>query len=81
MKPRALAAFLAVAALVATPSFAVQTNADKCGEPAACGSGAVIPGAQGWAVTWSSSGVDPAVDRAEAVPGAPDHSVFVLHHR
>ena len=68
MKCIGLAAFLG--ALVATPSFAVRPNTDMPGEPVA---------SRGGAVNWSSYGVDPA-GLTGLIPGAPDISVFILHH-
>ncbi len=79
MKRTALAAFLAAAALIAAPSFAAEAHADLCGEPAAPGSANLD--IQGRSVIWKCSGAEPGVDRTETVPGAPDASVFVLHHR
>jgi hypothetical protein len=79
MKRATLATFLATAALIATPSFAAEAHADLCGEPAAPGRADLD--IRGSAAIWKCSGADPAVDRTETVPGAPDASVFVLHHR
>jgi hypothetical protein len=79
MKRTALATFIAAAALIATPSFAAQAHPNRCGEPAASG-GANLD-IQGRSVISSCSGADPDAYRTETAPGAPDASVFVLHHR
>ena len=80
MKPlsRRVTVLAAAAALIATPSFAAQVNADTCIEPAASGSANLE---QRSAVIWKCSGADPVAGRVETVPGAPDMSVFILHQR